>query len=116
VRDLLNKKKFLAFKQRCRSAGLTEIHVDRRENGRDVRFLYNAKELRSKRVLTGEWVIQRGADSASREAVFLEMARGIFSVQTYEKGKKTTSRGKGADRSGGAEDAKVQCDEEAQTR
>ena len=83
MRDLLNKKAFAAFKQRCQSAGVHEVHLSRREQGREVRYHLNAREPRSKRILTAEWVLDRGPDLAAKESSFLDFVLSEFVVREH---------------------------------
>jgi hypothetical protein len=78
VRDLLNKKKYQAFRQRCASAGVDEVYLLPGRVRNQAAIAYNAREPRSKRLLNGEWIL--GRDPKAAEATFLEIVKADFAV------------------------------------
>ncbi|MHC4393425.1 MAG: hypothetical protein ACYTFT_11090 [Planctomycetota bacterium] len=78
MRDLLNKKKYQAFRQRCASAGVTEVYLYPGRVRNQAAIAYNAREPRSKRLLNGEWLL--GRDPKPAEEAFLEIVKADFAV------------------------------------
>jgi len=114
VRQLLNKKAFESFRQRCRSAGLTQVHLQRRESGQEVRYQYNAKDPRTRKLFTGEWVIPKvgGNDASEQEKAFRTLVESEFAVKTHgmgdeEPGEVVATAGPGAGDGSTGESAKA---------
>ncbi len=95
--EALNRKKFLTFAQQCKGAGVTEVHVDRKEAGGAVRLLYNAREPRSGKLHHGEWAVERRDRSAeeveAKVKEFLDLAARDFAVTRHDVEAPAASRG-----------------------
>ena len=90
--DVLNKKNYRAFRERCQGAGVQEIHVRLKPAGRRLKLQYNARDPRSKRMLSGEWVIDRRNQTEEQIAAaiedFYELAGKEFAITRHEEGGK----------------------------
>jgi hypothetical protein len=83
--EAMNKVKWNTFAKQAKGSDITEIHVDREDKGPQVVIKYNGKNRKGGRIVTGEWVIEKGEkDEAAIGAVikeFLERARKDFFVR-----------------------------------
>lgn len=86
--EALNRKKFLTFAQQCKGAGVTEVHVDRKDSGGAVRLLYNAREPRSGRLYNGEWTVERRdrspEDVEAKVKEFFDLVAKDFAVTRHD--------------------------------
>jgi hypothetical protein len=82
----LNRKRYTTFKNHCRGAQITEIHVHVEERGHQVRLKYNGRD-RKNRLFNGEWIVEK-KDRSEEEIQgeieeFLEMAGKDFAIKRH---------------------------------
>lgn len=85
AKEAMNKVNYMRFAQRARGNSVTQVTVNREDRSGQVLFRYNAKALRSKKLLAGEWVVSKkdreAAEVKKREDEFLERLRKDFHVK-----------------------------------
>lgn len=83
--EAMNKMKWNTFVKQAKGSDITEIHVGREDRGAVVHIKYNGKNRKGGRLVSGEWLIEKGEkDEAAIGAIikeFLDRARKDFFVR-----------------------------------